>query len=113
MTTQTPDAVREAASSGDFSIGGRVWPGLSKLIEECGEVMQVGGKLIGSEGNTDHWSGDLNVMLVEELGDLRAAITFFMEANGIDTASVAQRQREKLARFWQWHRDTLNARGAA
>lgn len=35
--------------SGDFSIGGTLWPGLSKLIEECGEVLQVGGKLIGME----------------------------------------------------------------
>ena len=100
------------SATGEFSIGGQLWPGLSKLIEECGEVMQVGGKLIGSEGRTDHWSGDLNQMLIEELGDLRAAITFFMEANAIDSASVALRQSEKLARFWQWHRDTLAARPA-
>jgi len=92
--------------TGEFSIGGELWPGLSKLIEECGEVLQVGGKLIGSEGRTDHWSGDLNKMLVEELGDLRAAITFFMEANAIDAASVSVRHREKLALFWHWHRTT-------
>ena len=95
------------SGSGDFSIGGKLWPGLSKLIEEAGEVMQVGGKLIGSEGDPAHWSGDLNAMLIEELGDLRAAIAFFMEANGIDRASVALRQREKLALFWEWHRAGL------
>ena len=97
-------------ASGDFSIGGTVWPGLSKLIEECGEVLQVGGKLMGSEGRTDHWSGDLNQMLVEELGDLRAAITFFTEANAIDSASVACRHRDKLIQFWEWHRDTMAER---
>jgi NTP pyrophosphatase (non-canonical NTP hydrolase) len=88
-------------------IGGIMWPGLSKLIEECGEVLQVVGKLMGSAGSTDHWSGDLNQMLIEELGDLRAAITFFMEANAIDSASVSVRHREKLAKFWEWHRNTL------
>ncbi|OGT55458.1 MAG: hypothetical protein A3E01_09105 [Gammaproteobacteria bacterium RIFCSPHIGHO2_12_FULL_63_22] len=96
--------------SGDFSIGGSLWPGLSKLIEECGEVLQVGGKLIGSEGRTDHWSGDLNQMLVDELGDLLAALRFFMEANNIDTSSVAARQRRKLAVFWEWHRQGLAVR---
>jgi hypothetical protein len=32
----------------DFSIGGKKWPGLSKLIEECGEVMQIAGNRVSS-----------------------------------------------------------------
>lgn len=93
--------------NGDFMIGGTVWPGLSKLIEECGEVLQVSGKLMGSAGNTAHWSGDLDKKLIEELGDLKAAITFFMEANAICSSSVACRHRDKLIQFWEWHRNGL------
>lgn len=29
-----------------FSIGSKRWPGISKLIEECGEVLQIAGKLM-------------------------------------------------------------------
>lgn len=100
------------SGGGDFSIGGQLWPGLSKLIEECGEVMQVGGKLIGSEGRTDHWSGDLNQMLIEELGDLAAAMEFFATINNLDDEAIGRRREQKFDRFMQWHRDTLAARAA-
>lgn len=100
----------KAIPSGDFSIGGQLWPGLSKLIEECGEVMQVAGKLIGSEGNTAHWSGDLNQMLIEELGDLAAAMEFFVQENGLDRGAIRARLEKKVERFETWHRDTMSAR---
>ena len=114
--------------SGDFSIGGDLWPGLSKLIEEAGEtaellpevllqktlgrVQQVAGKLIGSEGRTDQWSGDIGKRLVEELGDLKAAIDFFMEANSrsIDQSAVATRHGVKLVTFRRWHREGVERR---
>ncbi len=92
--------------NGDFMIGGAVWPGLSKLIEECGEVLQVGGKLMGSAGDTAHWSGDLNQMLIEELGDLLAAVGFFMDVNGLDVDAVLARSTTKLALFEKWHAET-------
>lgn len=99
-----------AIGSGDFSIGGALWPGLSKLIEECGEVLQVAGKLMGSEGRTDHWSGDLNQMLVEEIGDLLAAAHFFVKQNGLDLDAIERRRVEKYATFKRWHHDTIAAR---
>lgn len=92
--------------SGDFSIGGGLWPGLSKLIEESGEVMQVAGKLIGSKGRTDHWSGDIRKMLVEELGDLAAAQKFF-EIHNLTTEerrAISVRAVQKFALFEKWHR---------
>lgn len=95
---------------GAFSIGGTLWPGLSKLIEECGEVLQIAGKLIGSEGKTDHWSGDLRPMLIEELGDLAAAMEFFATINGLDIDALDARREKKLDMFERWHRDTLAAR---
>lgn len=35
---------------GSFSLGSRTWPGLSKLVEECGEVLQIAGKIMGTGG---------------------------------------------------------------
>lgn len=96
------DAFR-AVGSGDFSIGGEVWPGTSKLLEEAGEVQQVLGKLIGKRGAVDHWDGtNLSVRLHEEIGDLQAAITFFTEANHLDQDLIQARAATKLALFREW-----------
>jgi NTP pyrophosphatase (non-canonical NTP hydrolase) len=92
------------APQGEFSIGGQLWPGLSKLIEECGEVLQVGGKLIGNEGGLDHWDGtNLRTRMESELGDLRAAIDFFAEENGLCPATIERQRAAKLAMFRGWH----------
>ena len=57
--------------SGDFSIGSDVWSGISKLIEEAGEVTQVCGKLIAIAGASEHWDGtDLRERLEDEIADL-------------------------------------------
>ena len=40
-----------------FAIGDKKWPGISKLVEEAGEVTQVAGKLMGSGGDILHWDG--------------------------------------------------------
>ncbi len=88
-----------------FAIGDKEWPGTSKLMEEMGELQQVLGKLMGSRGDPNHWSGDLNEKLIEELGDLKAAITFFIEKN-LDiyqTAGISEQFIKKLARFRGWH----------
>jgi NTP pyrophosphatase (non-canonical NTP hydrolase) len=99
---------------GEFSIGGDLWPGLSKLIEECGEVIQVGGKLIGNEGRADHWDGShLPTRLEEELADLQAAMLFFIRRNNLSLGRIDERVVTKLALFEQWHRETQARRSAA
>lgn len=91
-------------SAGPYSIGSVHWPGLSKLIEEAGEVQQVAGKILGTGGRTDHWDGsDLRERLIEEMADLRAACAFVASLNGLDEEAIAQRERKKLAQFMQWH----------
>src|ERR1700722_949537 len=70
-----------AKGSGDFSIGSKVWPGTSKVIEEMGELQQVLGKLIAVAGDTKHWDGDLRKKLIEEIGELSAALDFFKTQN--------------------------------
>lgn len=88
-----------------FAIGDKEWPGLSKLMEEAGEVIQVGGKLMGSRGEVKHWSGDLREKFVEELGDLYAAILFFAEKNltDIEAEELCDRMMNKYTKFVEWH----------
>lgn len=91
-------------SSGDFSIGSRVWPGLSKLLEECGELVQVGGKLIATGGSSKHWDGsDLTQRLEEELADVQAAIEFLISRNSLNRLAIAGRAMTKVTRFHAWH----------
>ena len=86
-----------------FLIQSDKWAGISKLMEECGEVVQVCAKLMQSRGERQHWSGDLVVMLQEELGDLLASIVFTGQHNPvIDQEAVAARAAMKLNRFEQW-----------
>jgi len=87
-----------------YCIGSNTWNGLSKLIEECGEVQQVAGKLIGSEGESAHWDGtNLRERMESELGDLRAAIDYFIALNGLNAAAVERQRTKKLALFDRWN----------
>lgn len=89
-----------------FSIGSQIWPGLSKVAEEFGEVLQVIGKLMGTGGALTHWDGsNLEVRLCEEFGDSLAAIEFVIDQNGLDRDVIMQRKDKKLARFQSWHRN--------
>jgi len=99
-------------SSDDFSIGSKKWPGISKLVEEAGEVQQVCGKLIGARGETLHWDGtNLRQRLEEELGDLVAAIGFVIERNGLNEDAIERRSVEKHKLFWDWQGEPLEEPG--
>lgn len=98
-----------SGGSGDFSIGGLIWPGLSKLGEESGEVQQVVGKIIGARGEVGHWDGtQFDKRLESELGDLMAAITFVVIKNNLNILAIERRRDEKLAKFNKWHDDPVN-----
>jgi NTP pyrophosphatase (non-canonical NTP hydrolase) len=94
--------------SGDFSIGSNRWPGISKLIEECNEVGQVCGKLIGSSGEIMHWDGtNLKDRLEGELGDVLAAIDFVSQYCGLNKVRIADRRAFKFARFRRWQKNPI------
>ena len=92
----------------DYAIGSRKWPGLSKLIEEAGEVTQVAGKLLGTNGAAQHWDGsNLRERLVEEMGDMLAAVRFVANHNELDYGAILARETAKYELFCQWHADVL------
>lgn len=99
----------EAVTTGDFSIGSAVWPGLAKLVEEAGEVVQAAMKLVALAGaeNYDHWDGtDVRVRLRDEVADLQAAINFLVEHNygaASDLVEYTERVAAKQRRFNGWH----------
>ena len=96
-----------------YSIGSKTWPGLSKIAEEFGEVLQVIGKIIGCGGERIHFSGsDLRNDLIEELADARAAIAYFerVELTAEERAEIADRTRRKFDLFMQWHEGNSDAR---
>lgn len=89
---------------GPFSLGARTWPGLAKLAEECGELVEVIGKLIATGGAVDHWSGrDLRHDLEDEMADVRAALAFMWENNpDLDVSRMAERVQHKVELFDRW-----------
>ena len=88
-----------------FAIGSKEWPGLSKLNEECGEAIQVIGKLMGTGGHVEHWDGSrLDERLAQEMADVLAAVSCVMEANAarLDTDLIERRAKVKLDLFRKW-----------
>jgi NTP pyrophosphatase (non-canonical NTP hydrolase) len=103
VTTLARVEDQQFGPAGPYEIGSDLWPGLAKLAEEAGELIQVLAKLVGASGRDRYYDGtDLRERLVEECGDLTAAIAFFTETNGLG-AEVDARARQKLALFRHWH----------
>jgi hypothetical protein len=90
-----------------FAFGDPVWPGLAKLNEECGEVIQVIGKLMMTHGAPAHWSGDLRAMLVDEIADVIAAALFVRRfaLTAAESSYIEGRVIEKRMKFEAWHAD--------
>lgn len=98
-----------------YGIGSDHWPGVGKTVEEMSELGVELGKLQGSGGDRNHWSGDLVVAIRNEVADLKAALLFLEEANPVLTlpddlddnprATIANRIRWKLDLFRSWQRN--------
>lgn len=95
-----------------YGIGSDLWPGLAKLMEEMGELQQVLGKVMACDGPAAiYWDGQpLLPHIIDEMGDVRAAMIFFCEANDIPKGLVHGRADEKLAKFEHWHQEVLTER---
>lgn len=95
---------QEPISTQPYQIGGDRWPGLAKLLEEMGEVLEVAGKLMQIGGSTDHWTGDLRERLRQEIADLDAALWFFTTRSfePVERKKIERRSAEKRDLFEEW-----------
>lgn len=93
---------------GPYSIGSDTWPGLGKVAEETGELLQVIGKLLASGGDAYHWDGsNLKERIEDEMADVVAAIEFALCVNPqIDMRKVHARASRKQNQFMTWHFDS-------
>lgn len=84
--------------------------GLAKLIEECGEVIQVAGKRLAYYTTEEHPDGKspLNERMEDELGDLLASIYFYAEIANLDMNKIDNRLNQKIRLFHSWHKDSNN-----
>lgn len=86
------------------AIGSYVWPGALKTLEECGELAQVLGKLLAfPDGEHPDGEGPLTTRLENEIADIRAATDYLIAVNRLDSERIALREKDKLARFEDWH----------
>lgn len=79
------------------------WAGYCKVLEECGELTAVLGKL-GPYPDGEHPDGAGNLIrrIEEELADVIAACTYFKDENGLDTQFIADRIERKLQTYREW-----------
>lgn len=89
-----------------FNFGSETWPGLSKLVEELGELQQVLGKIMAVGGEAEHYDGsDLRQRFLEEAGDVLASLRFVLREEGFRPIDVEPRARSKAELFNKWHRE--------
>ena len=80
--------------------------GLTKLMEECGELIQVCAKKSAYFDVDIHPDGNsLTAKMEEELADVFAAGAFVMGKFKLDEKKIEQRIIMKLARFRTWDRE--------
>jgi len=80
--------------------------GLTKLLEECGELSQVAAKLIAfPSGNHPDGGLPLQQRLEEEIADVCAAIALVADNFKLDPDRIMARGDKKRAQFEAWHKD--------
>lgn len=81
--------------------------GLSKLIEETGELLQIAGKRLAYPDTEDHPDGgpSLSMRLEQEMADVLAAIEFVIETHGLNENSINYRKLQKLHTYRRWHKE--------
>lgn len=84
--------------------------GIPKLQEEIGELMAVLGKKLAYFHTDSHpdGKGPLSQRLIEEMGDVIAAISFCSERLALDQKKIQARAEFKLNLYAVWDRDKGN-----
>jgi NTP pyrophosphatase (non-canonical NTP hydrolase) len=87
--------------------------GLAKLIEECGELIQVAGKRLAYYRTDAHPDGGapLSERMEAEISDVMAACKFVIATN-LNRLNIERRVARKLSLFNEWHSDPMNNQDA-
>lgn len=85
--------------------------GLVKLVEECGELIQVAAKKMTRMDSDEHWDGAglLSTRLEDEMGDVMAAIQVVAESFGLDKERMMKRWEAKEKLFREWMAEPVDA----
>lgn len=77
--------------------------GISKLIEECGELQQELGKFL-TYGMGEHpdGKGPLKERIENEIADVLAACSLVRVKHQLDGARINKRAADKIALFLEW-----------
>ncbi len=81
--------------------------GLAKLIEECGELIQIAAKKQAFFYTDIHpdGAGSMKVRMEEEIADVFAACVFVTETFQLDDVKIEERIKKKLMLFRGWQKD--------
>lgn len=101
------DAPAEPAPEEVKTVRGNCWHGAHKLSEECGELVQVLGKLaVYPSGDHPDGKGSLITRLEEEIADVMAAQAYVIGANPqLSMLRIQRRMEQKHAKFCEWGLD--------
>ncbi len=78
--------------------------GLTKLIEECGELVQIAAKCQAFPDVDIHPDGlPLISRLEEEIGDVLAAASFVIQSHNLNTVKICRRRDLKECQYNKWH----------
>ena len=83
--------------------------GLTKLVEECGELTQIAAKKMAYMNLDVHPDngGSMKQRLEEEMGDVMAAVSFVIASLGLDNEAIMKRADEKTRLFVKWENHEL------
>ncbi len=83
--------------------------GLTKLQEECAELIQISAKKAAYIDTDIHPDGPkpMSERMIEEMGDVLAAIEFVQEKFGLNKKAIQKRKKQKLEIFKKWYKPKI------
>ena len=80
--------------------------GLTKLMEECGELTQIAAKKAAYIDTDIHPDGkSMSRRMEDEIADVMAASIFVTKKFGLNREYIYARAEQKMATFEEWDKD--------
>jgi len=95
----------------DGSIGSETLEGATKVLEEMSELGVELAKALAMGHMGKHWSGrELKKKIEQEIADVLATLSFFVENNDIDHEAIDKRCNKKFKKFCRWQKNIKEGR---